>query len=137
VNPGSLSEQAGLMNGDAILKILGHPTENMRHKEAQDAILRAGNNIELVVQRLVIKRSWFGQLVIFLAELKYLTVSHDADSIRKKKWSVYVNFLLKLKLVKIQTLTMQTMGPEDVLEEIFLIMKISANMIRNRKRAEK
>ncbi|XP_055927526.1 PDZ and LIM domain protein Zasp-like isoform X3 [Argiope bruennichi] len=51
VNPGSLSEQAGLMTGDAILKIMGHATENMRHKEAQDAILRAGNNIELVVQR--------------------------------------------------------------------------------------
>ncbi|GBN52217.1 hypothetical protein AVEN_88410-1 [Araneus ventricosus] len=32
------------------------------------------------------------------------------------KRSVYVNFLLKLKLMKIQTLTM---GPEDVLEEIF------------------
>ncbi|GBO05194.1 hypothetical protein AVEN_46033-1 [Araneus ventricosus] len=27
-------------------------------------------------------------------------------------------------------------GPENVLEEIFLIMKVSANMIRNRKRTE-
>ncbi|GFY70898.1 PDZ and LIM domain protein Zasp [Trichonephila inaurata madagascariensis] len=51
VNPGSLSEQAGLMTGDAILKIMGQSTEHMRHKEAQDAILRAGNNIEMIVQR--------------------------------------------------------------------------------------
>ncbi|PRD21473.1 UNVERIFIED_CONTAM: Zasp52 [Trichonephila clavipes] len=53
VNPGSLSEQAGLMTGDAILKIMGQSTEHMRHKEAQDTILRAGNNIEMIVQRLV------------------------------------------------------------------------------------
>ncbi|GIZ03749.1 PDZ and LIM domain protein Zasp [Caerostris extrusa] len=51
VNPGGLAEQAGLMTGDAILKIMGHSTDNMRHKEAQDAIIRAGNNIEMIVQR--------------------------------------------------------------------------------------
>ncbi|KAG8187776.1 hypothetical protein JTE90_018775 [Oedothorax gibbosus] len=51
VNPGSLAEQAGLMTGDALLKIQGASTDSLRHKEAQDAIVRAGNNIELSVQR--------------------------------------------------------------------------------------
>lgn len=51
MNPGGLAEQAGLMSGDAILKIQGHNTDGMKHKEAQDAILRAGNNIEMVIQR--------------------------------------------------------------------------------------
>ncbi|GBL95931.1 hypothetical protein AVEN_227156-1 [Araneus ventricosus] len=37
----------------------------------------------------------------------------------KKKWNVHGNFLLKLKLLNIQTLTMKPMGPEDVSEEIF------------------
>ncbi|XP_054715777.1 PDZ and LIM domain protein Zasp-like isoform X2 [Uloborus diversus] len=51
VNPGSLSEQAGLMTGDAILKIMGKSTEHMKHKEAQDTIIKSGNNFELVIQR--------------------------------------------------------------------------------------
>ncbi|GBM10524.1 hypothetical protein AVEN_109321-1 [Araneus ventricosus] len=38
---------------------------------------------------------------------------------KEKKWSVYKHFFLKLKLMKIQTLTMKAMGPEDVLEENF------------------
>ncbi|GBO01973.1 hypothetical protein AVEN_120446-1 [Araneus ventricosus] len=87
----------------------------------------------------------------------------------KKKWSLYVNLLPKLKLMKSQTLTMKTVrrpmppcliplqylyrldghgtdnednGPEDILEErefaesfmIFQIMKVSTNLIRNRRR---
>ncbi|GBM04243.1 hypothetical protein AVEN_41052-1 [Araneus ventricosus] len=37
----------------------------------------------------------------------------------KKKWSVYVNFLLKLKLIKIQTLTVKTMDLQMFLQRIF------------------
>lgn len=51
VNPGSLAEQSGILTGDAILKIQGQNTDGLRHKEAQDAIIRAGNNIEMVIQR--------------------------------------------------------------------------------------
>ncbi|XP_076368224.1 PDZ and LIM domain protein 7-like isoform X7 [Tachypleus tridentatus] len=51
VNPGSLAENAGLQTGDGVLKIQGQATENMRHKEAQDTIIRAGNSLELLVQR--------------------------------------------------------------------------------------
>lgn len=51
VNPGSLAEQSGLMTGDAIIKIQGQNTDSLKHKEAQDTIIRAGNNIEMVIQR--------------------------------------------------------------------------------------
>nr|XP_042909706.1 PDZ and LIM domain protein Zasp isoform X1 [Parasteatoda tepidariorum] len=40
-----------MMTGDAILKIMNKSTDSMKHKEAQDAIIRAGNNIELTIQR--------------------------------------------------------------------------------------
>lgn len=39
------------MTGDAIIKIQGQNTDIMKHKEAQDAIIRAGNNIEINIQR--------------------------------------------------------------------------------------
>ncbi|GAB6022565.1 hypothetical protein CHUAL_006670 [Chamberlinius hualienensis] len=51
VTNGSLAEKAGLQSGDAILKINDLATENLRHKEAQDAIVRAGNHFEVLVQR--------------------------------------------------------------------------------------
>ncbi|XP_037559487.1 PDZ and LIM domain protein Zasp-like isoform X3 [Dermacentor silvarum] len=51
VNPGSLAEKGGLQTGDALLSIQGKSTDQMRHKEAQDAIMRAGNYLELQVQR--------------------------------------------------------------------------------------
>lgn len=51
VNPGSLAEKAGLQTGDALLRIQGKSTDELRHKEAQDAIMRAGNYLELSVQR--------------------------------------------------------------------------------------
>lgn len=47
----SLAEKAGLQAGDAILKINDLSTEQLRHKEAQDAVVRAGNHFELTVQR--------------------------------------------------------------------------------------
>ncbi|XP_076318222.1 PDZ and LIM domain protein 5-like isoform X13 [Tachypleus tridentatus] len=51
VNPGSLAENAGLQSGDGVLKIQGQATENMRHKEAQDTIIKAGNFLEMLIQR--------------------------------------------------------------------------------------
>lgn len=51
MNPGSLSDQAGLQLGDYLIKINGAQADIMRHKEAQDSIVACGNNIELVVQR--------------------------------------------------------------------------------------
>lgn len=46
-----MAERAGLQAGDAIISINGLDALALRHKEAQDAIVRAGNNFELVVQR--------------------------------------------------------------------------------------
>ncbi|XP_042148164.1 PDZ and LIM domain protein Zasp isoform X6 [Ixodes scapularis] len=51
VNPGSLAEKGGLQVGDALLRIQGKSTDELRHKDAQDAIVRAGNYLELSVQR--------------------------------------------------------------------------------------
>lgn len=51
VNPGSLAEQAGLKTGDMIVRIGGAEADNMKHKEAQDAIVRAGNYLELAIAR--------------------------------------------------------------------------------------
>lgn len=51
----SLAEKAGLQPGDAILKINNLSTENMRHKDAQDTVVKAGNNFEITLQRGAVK----------------------------------------------------------------------------------
>ncbi|XP_058066812.1 PDZ and LIM domain protein Zasp-like isoform X3 [Anopheles bellator] len=51
VNGGSVTDQAGLMAGDALIKVNGTEVFNMRHKEAQDVIVAAGNSFELTVSR--------------------------------------------------------------------------------------
>ncbi|XP_054167919.1 PDZ and LIM domain protein Zasp-like isoform X2 [Oppia nitens] len=51
VNPNSLAAQAGLQIGDIIIKISGTNAEDIRHKEAQEAIYNAGNYLELTIQR--------------------------------------------------------------------------------------
>lgn len=51
VNPDSIAERAGLQTGDAILKIMGHSTDTMKHKEAQDTIVKSGNQLEMTVER--------------------------------------------------------------------------------------
>ncbi|KAG8224997.1 hypothetical protein J437_LFUL006008 [Ladona fulva] len=48
---GSLAEKAGLQAGDALVRVNAVEVFNLRHKEAQDTIVRAGNNFELTVQR--------------------------------------------------------------------------------------
>lgn len=51
VNAGSLAAVAGLQAGDAIVSIGGKDALSLRHKEAQEAIVKAGNNFDLVIQR--------------------------------------------------------------------------------------
>lgn len=51
VNGGSVADQAGLMPGDALVKVNSTEVFNLRHKEAQDVIMAAGNSFELTVSR--------------------------------------------------------------------------------------
>ncbi|XP_032453054.1 PDZ and LIM domain protein Zasp isoform X7 [Nasonia vitripennis] len=51
VNNGSPAEAAGLRAGDAVIRVNSTDMFNLRHKDAQDVIVRAGNNFELTVQR--------------------------------------------------------------------------------------
>ncbi|KAL0266465.1 UNVERIFIED_CONTAM: hypothetical protein PYX00_008988 [Menopon gallinae] len=51
VNSNSPAEKAGLQAGDALIKINNVELFNLTHKDAQNAIVRAGNNFELTVQR--------------------------------------------------------------------------------------
>lgn len=51
MNPGSLSESAGLKIGDIIVKICGQSAESMSHRDAEDAIVRAGNNLDMTVAK--------------------------------------------------------------------------------------
>lgn len=51
VNGGSLAEKAGLVVGDALIRVNNIEVFNLRHKDAQDAIVRAGNSFELTLER--------------------------------------------------------------------------------------
>ncbi|XP_050721341.1 PDZ and LIM domain protein 5-like isoform X12 [Eriocheir sinensis] len=51
VNAGSVAAVAGLQAGDAIVSIGGKDALSLRHKEAQEAIVRAGNIFDVVIQR--------------------------------------------------------------------------------------
>lgn len=46
-----MAATAGLQAGDAIVSINGKDALTLRHKEAQEAIVRAGNIFDLVIQR--------------------------------------------------------------------------------------
>jgi hypothetical protein len=48
-----VSEHCGLYAGDLIMAINGEGVGEKRHKDAQDSIVRAGNNFTLTVQRFV------------------------------------------------------------------------------------
>ncbi|XP_059615660.1 PDZ and LIM domain protein Zasp-like isoform X2 [Phlebotomus argentipes] len=48
---GSIAANAGLSAGDAVIKVNGLEVYNLRHKDAQDAVVRGGNNFEITVQR--------------------------------------------------------------------------------------
>lgn len=51
VNVGSPAEAAGLRAGDAVIRVNSTDMFNLRHKDAQDVIVRAGNSFEITVQR--------------------------------------------------------------------------------------
>ncbi|RZC34712.1 PDZ and LIM domain protein Zasp, partial [Asbolus verrucosus] len=51
VNGGSPAERAGLTAGDSVIKINNTDVFNLRHKDAQDVIIRAGPAFEVTIQR--------------------------------------------------------------------------------------
>jgi hypothetical protein len=51
VNPGSLAAKCGIQEGDAIVRIGPTPADGLRHKDAQQKILDAGNSLELALER--------------------------------------------------------------------------------------
>lgn len=51
VNTGSIADKAGLQAGDAVVRINSTDLYTLRHKDAQDCIVKAGPSFELVVQR--------------------------------------------------------------------------------------
>ncbi|KAL7022939.1 hypothetical protein ACKWTF_012432 [Chironomus riparius] len=51
VHTGSIADKAGLQAGDAVVRINQTDLFNLRHKDAQDAIVQSGPSFELVVQR--------------------------------------------------------------------------------------
>ena len=53
VQPNSISEQCGLKGGDAILSINGVNTDHLTHEQAKQEIVRAGCELDFLVQRWV------------------------------------------------------------------------------------
>lgn len=51
MNGGSLAEKAGLQVGDALLKVNNTDVSSLKHKDAQDVIVRSGNTFEFMIQR--------------------------------------------------------------------------------------
>ena len=51
VNPRSASGRAGLSAGDAVLQICGTAATYMSHSQAKMEIIRAGNELDFVVQK--------------------------------------------------------------------------------------
>jgi len=51
VTPGSMAYKSGLVAGDAILQIGPVVTHGMRHDQAKMEIIRAGNEVDFIVQR--------------------------------------------------------------------------------------
>ncbi|PVD36696.1 hypothetical protein C0Q70_03682 [Pomacea canaliculata] len=54
VSPKSIADKAGCRVGDAILQICGAETQGWSHTQAKQAMIRAGNDVDLVVQRGVV-----------------------------------------------------------------------------------
>ncbi|XP_062591633.1 PDZ and LIM domain protein Zasp-like [Saccostrea cucullata] len=51
VQPKSISGKSGLQNGDLILRIGETDLQNATHQQARNEMIRAGNDVDLVVQR--------------------------------------------------------------------------------------
>ncbi|GBM45275.1 hypothetical protein AVEN_36639-1 [Araneus ventricosus] len=63
---------------------------------------------------------WLIRSVLYFSfRIEVFTCFSQCRHHMKNIWSVYVNFLLDLKLMKIQTEDTEDNGPDDVLEENF------------------
>ena len=51
VTPGSKADVSGIASGDYVLQVNGDSSDNMTHFDAQDAVRRAGQNLDLLLQR--------------------------------------------------------------------------------------
>ena len=51
VNAKSLAERSGIRPGDAIIQIGNIPTNTMSHDNGKMEIIRAGNDLDLIMQR--------------------------------------------------------------------------------------
>jgi len=51
VTPGSKAAVRGIASGDYVLEVNGDSSDNMTHFDAQDAVRRAGQNLDLLLQR--------------------------------------------------------------------------------------
>ena len=51
VTPGSKADVAGISSGDYILAINGSSSDNMSHFDAQDAVRRAGQSLDLLLEK--------------------------------------------------------------------------------------
>lgn len=54
VTPGSKADVAGIQSGDYIVEINGTSSDNMTHFDAQDAVRRAGLNLDLLLDKYVV-----------------------------------------------------------------------------------
>ena len=50
----SLAAKGGLHPGDIVVKLAGKSADDMTHKDAQEAIISAGNHLEIIVERYVV-----------------------------------------------------------------------------------
>ena len=51
MNENSVAAKGGLHPGDIVVKLAGQGTEEMTHKDAQEAIQQAGDILEIIVER--------------------------------------------------------------------------------------
>lgn len=82
VNTGSIADKAGLKAGDGLVRLNSTDLFNLRHKEAQDAIVKAGGAFELVVQRWVCGSS--ESFFQFEFEVSFIYVKHTTTI---QRWS--------------------------------------------------
>ena len=53
MNPGGVGDRCGLKAEDAVLSINNKPSDELEHEAAKYEILRAGNQVEMLIQRSV------------------------------------------------------------------------------------
>ena len=59
MNPGGVGDRCGLKAGDAVLSINNKPSDELEHEAAKYEILRAGNQVEMLIQRSVRSTSYY------------------------------------------------------------------------------